>query len=142
MPPRTVGSVPIMKSQRSNGDTLKTGAMNLLTGAVGLVGVGVVAALAFASVGGFSTGTTGNEYDPEVFEVEPEPPAPPADPGYGGPSQGCDIKGNISIDTGEAIYHVPGQEYYDATVIDEAFGERWFCTEEEAVAAGWRRSEV
>lgn len=50
------------------------------------------------------------------------------------------IKGNISVSTGEKIYHVPGGEFYDETVIDEAKGERWFCTEAEAVAAGWRRS--
>ena len=52
----------------------------------------------------------------------------------------CNIKGNISFDTGEKIYHLPGQEYYDATDIDEAYGERWFCTEAEALAAGWRKS--
>jgi len=51
------------------------------------------------------------------------------------------IKGNISKDTGEKIYHVPGGEFYDKTVIDESAGERWFCTEQEAVAAGWRRSK-
>ena len=51
------------------------------------------------------------------------------------------IKGNISS-SGEKIYHVPGQQYYDATVIDESKGERWFCTEAEAVAAGWRKSKV
>ncbi len=51
------------------------------------------------------------------------------------------IKGNISLRTGERIYHVPGGEFYDQTVIDDAKGERWFCTEEGAVAAGWRRSK-
>ena len=51
------------------------------------------------------------------------------------------IKGNISQSTGEKIYHVPGGEFYDKTVIDEAAGERWLCTEQEAVAAGWRRSK-
>jgi len=51
------------------------------------------------------------------------------------------IKGNISQSTGEKIYHVPGGEFYDKTVIDEASGERWFCTEQDAVAAGWRRSK-
>ncbi|MGQ9572176.1 MAG: thermonuclease family protein [Dehalococcoidia bacterium] len=51
------------------------------------------------------------------------------------------IKGNISTRTGERIYHVPGGEFYDSTVIDEAAGERWFCTEQEAVEAGWRRSK-
>jgi micrococcal nuclease len=51
------------------------------------------------------------------------------------------IKGNISQSTSEKIYHVPGGEFYDKTVIDESAGERWFCTEQEAVAAGWRRSK-
>ncbi len=50
------------------------------------------------------------------------------------------IKGNISRSTGEKIYHVPGQENYEKTVIDETAGERWFCTEAEAVAAGWRKA--
>lgn len=51
------------------------------------------------------------------------------------------VKGNISLRTGEKIYHVPGGEYYDQTVVDEAKGERWFCREVEAVAAGWRKSK-
>ena len=55
---------------------------------------------------------------------------------------GCDIKGNISINTGERIYHVPGQKYYDATVISPQYGERWFCSEAEARAAGWRRAKI
>ena len=52
------------------------------------------------------------------------------------------IKGNISRSSGEKIYHVPGQQYYDQTVIDESEGERWFCTEQEAVEAGWRKAKV
>lgn len=51
----------------------------------------------------------------------------------------CRIKGNISWG-GERIYHVPGGKYYDATQIATGKGERWFCTEAEARAAGWRRS--
>jgi len=54
---------------------------------------------------------------------------------------GCNIKGNIAYDTGEKIYHLPGQEFYAVTVIDTAYGERWFCTEEEARANGWRKSQ-
>ena len=52
----------------------------------------------------------------------------------------CAIKGNISIGSGEHIYHVPGQEHYDETIISPQYGERWFCTEAEARAAGWRRA--
>ena len=50
------------------------------------------------------------------------------------------IKGNVSTNSGEKIYHVPGGDFYEQTVIDEAAGERWFCTESEAVDAGWRIS--
>ncbi|MBI3577452.1 thermonuclease family protein [Candidatus Gottesmanbacteria bacterium] len=56
------------------------------------------------------------------------------------PSGSCVIKGNIST-TGDKIYHTPGCGSYDKTVIDESTGERWFCTEEEAVAAGWRKAK-
>ncbi|KJS10056.1 MAG: hypothetical protein VR78_14960 [Hoeflea sp. BRH_c9] len=52
----------------------------------------------------------------------------------------CVIKGNISINTGERIYHVPGQEYYDPTRISPEYGERWFCSEADARAAGWRKA--
>ncbi len=51
------------------------------------------------------------------------------------------IKGNISYSTGEKIYHVPSGDYYDETVINEAKGERWFCTEAETIEAGWRKSK-
>jgi hypothetical protein len=50
------------------------------------------------------------------------------------------IKGNISLNGGQRIYHVPGSRDYDSTKIDESKGERWFCTEQEAVSAGWRAS--
>jgi len=50
---------------------------------------------------------------------------------------GCNIKGNIN-GKGERIYHVPGSSSYDDTVVDESKGERWFRTESEARAAGWR----
>lgn len=61
-------------------------------------------------------------------------PAPSSAPSA--PPAGCSIKGNIS-QSGK-IYHVPGSSYYDQTTIDESKGERWFCTETEARAAGWR----
>lgn len=31
---------------------------------------------------------------------------------------GCDIKGNISYNTGDRIYHLPGQEYYSETRVN------------------------
>jgi hypothetical protein len=48
----------------------------------------------------------------------------------------CLIKGNIS--NAGRIYHVPGSTYYEVTRIDESKGERWFCTESQARAEGWR----
>lgn len=51
--------------------------------------------------------------------------------------EGCPIKGNVSWE-GERIYHVPGQVFYDRTRISAPKGERWFCSEAAAVAAGWR----
>jgi endonuclease YncB( thermonuclease family) len=51
-------------------------------------------------------------------------------------SGACLIKGNIS--NAGRIYHVPGSAYYEVTRIDESKGERWFCTEAQARAEGWR----
>lgn len=64
--------------------------------------------------------------DTAVMANQPTPPNP-----------GCTIKGNIS-GNGERIFHLPGASGYRETVIRVEQGERWFCTVEEAVAAGWR----
>lgn len=53
-------------------------------------------------------------------------------------AQACqkpNIKGNISS-RNEKIYHVPGGKYYDQTK-----AEKMFCTEEEAIDAGYRKSK-
>ena len=50
---------------------------------------------------------------------------------------GCNIKGNINSKGGK-IYHAPGTRSYGATKISESKGERWFCSEKDAKAAGWR----
>jgi endonuclease YncB( thermonuclease family) len=55
-----------------------------------------------------------------------------------GPSHDCIIKGNVNRE-GERIYHMPGGNSY-AKINMDAPGKRWFCTEEEAKAAGWRRA--
>lgn len=51
----------------------------------------------------------------------------------------CVIKGNISSKK-EKIFHAPGCGSYTQTQIDESAGERWFCSEQEALAAGWRKA--
>lgn len=73
----------------------------------------------------------------------PEPEAEGRCPnGCDVPPPDCLIKGNISPRTGERIYHLPGQQFYDRTVISPEKDEAWFCTEEEARANGWRRAKV
>ena len=52
--------------------------------------------------------------------------------------EGCLIKGNIS--RRGRIYHLPGTAHYRRTRIDTDKGEKWFCSQEEARAAGWRRA--
>lgn len=53
----------------------------------------------------------------------------------------CRIKGNISRNSGRRWYHVPGDPEYEKTRISTKHGERWFCSEAEARAAGWRRAK-
>jgi endonuclease YncB( thermonuclease family) len=56
------------------------------------------------------------------------------------PTPECTIKGNVTR-SGECIYHVPGGRYYNMVKMDLSKGKRWFCSEEEAEAAGCRRSK-
>lgn len=49
---------------------------------------------------------------------------------------GCAIKGNVSK-TGR-IYHMPWSPWYAKVKVDTGKGERWFCSESEATAAGFR----
>jgi hypothetical protein len=51
----------------------------------------------------------------------------------------CQIKGNISLKGGR-LDHVPGDEFYGRRQISVRKEERWFCTEQQARVAGWRRS--
>lgn len=55
-------------------------------------------------------------------------------------NSGCRIKGNISWrNDDEKIYHCPNWRDYGQTDIDLHYGDRWFCTEAEAIAAGFRK---
>jgi len=55
------------------------------------------------------------------------------------PSTNCVIKGNVNRNS-ERIYHVPGQKYYAKVDMSKNNGTRWFCTPDEAEAAGYRRA--
>ena len=49
---------------------------------------------------------------------------------------GCPIKGRIA--SGKKFYALPGSVDYARIRIRTNRGERWFCSEEEALAAGWK----
>jgi hypothetical protein len=72
---------------------------------------------------------------PNPPPLDPLPPwrIVPKQDGYGL------VKGNITED-GNRTYHVPTGEYYERTRIDTSVGERWFCSEDDARAAGWKRA--
>lgn len=53
------------------------------------------------------------------------------------PDAACVIKGNVS--NNGRIYHMPGQRDYGRVTMRGA-ETRWFCSEAEAKAAGWRRA--
>ena len=72
---------------------------------------------------------------------QPATPTPTPAPEKQPTQTECLIKGNINK-KGEKIYHLPGQQYYDETIITPSKGERYFCTEAEAQSAGWRKAKV
>ena len=98
-----------------------------------LVRIGIilaVAALVIALVIKFSDSDSPSPITPIIKPAE-TPITKPAE---------CVIKGNISHNSGRKIYHLPGMEYYEQTRIDPSRGERWFCTESEAINNGWRKA--
>jgi len=66
-------------------------------------------------------------YSPLCFSKEPEKP-------------GCVIKGNVSSHNNVKKYSFPGCTGYPQTLIEKDLGDRWFCTEAEAVKAGSERA--
>ena len=70
----------------------------------------------------------------------PQTPSPSSPTPTESTPTGCTIKGNIST-SGEHIYHMPGCGSYTKTQIDTSKGEHMFCTEDEAVGAGWRKAK-
>lgn len=57
------------------------------------------------------------------------------------PDENCFIKGNFRKDRNTKIYHTPDCYNYDKIVIHETERDRWFCTEKEAEAAGFTKSQ-
>jgi endonuclease YncB( thermonuclease family) len=50
------------------------------------------------------------------------------------------IKGIFDSSTGAGVYFKPGDPAYVGEVVDVTAGDRWFCTELEAIDAGWDHS--
>jgi endonuclease YncB( thermonuclease family) len=55
------------------------------------------------------------------------------------PSPDCTIKGNVNR-SGECIYHTPASRWYAKIEMKIAKGTRWFCSVEDAEAAGCRET--
>lgn len=82
--------------------------------------------------------------NPRAGFCEPRNTAPGAVTGVSQPiaaeaHSGCAIKGNVNRN-GDRIYHMPGQRNYDDVRMNSP-EKRWFCSEAEARAAGWRPAQ-
>ena len=135
VPQQTIKRSPTARSLPTKRKLKQKGWLESLTGIVGLVGV---AAFAIPPIYK-SVWTRLNTNLPASSITQPATTAPPTlieaviDPT-------CVVKGNISISTGNKLYHVPGMEDYEGTEIHLDKGERWFCSEADAIAAGWRKA--
>lgn len=56
------------------------------------------------------------------------------------PDPKCDIKGNYDAHQAKNIYFLPNCANYVQVEIKKYQGDRWFCTEKEAVSAGFTKS--
>jgi endonuclease YncB( thermonuclease family) len=59
--------------------------------------------------------------------------------GHVAPSPDCTIKGNVNR-SGHCIYHKPTSRWYAKIEMEISKGTRWFCSVEEAEAAGCRET--
>jgi endonuclease YncB( thermonuclease family) len=54
----------------------------------------------------------------------------------------CNIKGNIDKNSSDRKYYLPGCAQYDFTIVEKDLGEDWFCSENEALNAGFTKAET
>ncbi len=54
----------------------------------------------------------------------------------------CTIKGNRPEGGGKPTYHLPGCNSYPITTVQLYVGDEWFCTEKEAIKAGFTKAET
>lgn len=53
----------------------------------------------------------------------------------------CVVKGAITEDQ-QKIFYIPSDESYNEIKVDRAKGERMFCSDDEAILAGWNRFPI
>jgi len=51
----------------------------------------------------------------------------------------CTVKGNYDT-SGRRWYHLPRFRHYDQAIVNLDHADRWFCTEKDAVKAGFTRA--
>lgn len=51
----------------------------------------------------------------------------------------CVVKGKVT-EVGERLYYGPLDEAYETLTVDPGIGDRLFCSDDQARAAGWRRA--
>jgi endonuclease YncB( thermonuclease family) len=52
----------------------------------------------------------------------------------------CNVKGNIDKQSGDKKFYTPDCAQYKFTIIEKDIGESWFCSEKEALAAGFSKA--
>lgn len=57
------------------------------------------------------------------------------------PDPKCAIKGNYDRDKYKWVYLTPGCPYYNKTIVEKFKGERYFCSEAEALQAGFTKAK-
>lgn len=54
----------------------------------------------------------------------------------------CTIKANKNLGTTNNIYHTPACKAYATVLIQLYLGDQWFCTEKEAISAGFTKAKT
>ncbi len=54
------------------------------------------------------------------------------------PINNCSIKGNLRSNI--KSYYLPSCDTYDQVIVDEAYGDMWFCSEDEALSQGFMKA--
>lgn len=55
---------------------------------------------------------------------------------------GCVIKGNIDDNSDARNYYLPSCAQYRFTIVEKDMGENWFCSEKEAMKAGFTKAKT